>query len=162
MTSEKNLARREFLRYVTIAGIAVPVIPGMSFFNVAQAAVNSGQGEIFRFPEDRSNLAASELVHLPAVTLPPVVEDGAQAPIVVEMDHPMDDDHYIKSIQILNYSDPVVIKGKFYFTPLNGEVYFGSQIRLSGGESTVWVIAECSQHGRFAVSKTVKVAAGGC
>ncbi len=162
MTSENNLARREFLRYVTIGGVAVPIIPGMTFINTAQAAVNTGQGEIFRFPEDRSNLAKEELVHLPKVTLPPVVEDGAQAPIIVQMDHPMDDDHYIKSVQILNYSDPVVIKGKFYFTPPNGEVYFGSQIRLAGGESTVWVIAECSKHGKFAVSKTVKVAAGGC
>ena len=162
MTSENSLARRKFLRYATIGGIAVPIIPGMSFINVAQAAVNPGTGEIFRFPEDRANMTADELAHLPQVTLPPVVEDGAQAPIVVEMDHPMEKDHYIKSIQVLNYSDPVVIKGKFYFTPLNGEVYFGSQIRLAGGESTVWVIAECSQHGKFAVSKTVKVAAGGC
>ena len=162
MTSEHDLGRREFLRYVTIGGIAVPLIPGMFFINDAQAAVNKGQGAIYRFPDDRANLAAEELVHLPRVTLPPVVEDGAQAPIVVQMDHPMEHDHYIKSIQILNYSDPVVIKGKFYFTPPNGEVYFGSQIRLAGGESTVWVIAECSQHGKFAVSKTVKVAAGGC
>ncbi len=162
MTSKHDLARRKFLRYVTIGGIAVPIIPGMSFINVAQAAVNKGNGEIYRFPDDRSNLAAEELAHLPKVTLPPVVEDGAQAPIVVEMDHPMEKDHFIKSVQILNYSDPVVIKGQFYFTPPNGEVYFGSQIRLAGGESTVWVIAECSQHGRFAVSKTVKVAAGGC
>jgi len=162
MTSENNPARREFLRYVVIGGLAVPLVPGISFINEAQAAANKAQGTIYRFPEDRTNLAKEELAHLPKVTLPPVVEDGAQAPIVVEMDHPMDDDHYIKSVQILNYSDPVVIKGQFYFTPANGVVYFGSQVRLAGGESTVWVIAECSQHGRFAVSKTVKVAAGGC
>ncbi len=155
MTSEHDLARRKFLRYAVIGGIAVPFIPGMSL-------IDEAQGAIYRYPEDVANLAEEELLHLPQVTLPPVVEDGAQAPIVVQMNHPMEKDHYIKSIQILNYSDPVVIKGKFYFTPLNGEVYFGTQIRLAGGESTVWTIAECSQHGKFAVSKTVKVAAGGC
>ena len=56
--------------------------------------------------------------------------------------HPMEPDHYIKSIQIMNFTDPVVIKGKFYFTPVNGEVYLGTQIRLAGGESEVWVVAE--------------------
>jgi sulfur-oxidizing protein SoxY len=96
------------------------------------------------------------------VTLPPVVEDGSQAPIVVEVDHPMEPDHYIKNIQIMNFTDPVVIKGKFDFTPANGEVYLGTQIRLAGGEATVWVVAECNQHGKWAASKDTKVAAGGC
>ena len=74
----------------------------------------------------------------------------------------MDDDHYIKSIQIMNFADPVVIKGKFFFTPANGEAYLSTQIRLSGGEGTVWVIAECNKHGKWAANKKVTVAAGGC
>ena len=74
----------------------------------------------------------------------------------------MEDDDYIKSIQIMNFTDPVVMKGTFYFTPANGEVYFGTQIRLAGGEGTVWVVAECNKHGKWAVGKSVKVAAGGC
>ena len=76
-------------------------------------------------PTDPDNLTDLEKLHIPKVTIPPVVEDGSQAPIVVEMDHPMDDDHYIKSVQILNFDDPIVIKGKFYYTPVNGEVYLG-------------------------------------
>ena len=78
------------------------------------------------------------------------------------MDHPMDEDHYIKNIQIMNFTDPVVIKGKFYFTPVNGEVYLGTQIRLAGGEAKVWVVAESNQHGQWAASKETKGSAGGC
>ncbi|MBF0278716.1 MAG: thiosulfate oxidation carrier protein SoxY [SAR324 cluster bacterium] len=160
MKFENSITRRKFLRNVTVAGMAVPVFSGIYLPDSAQGAINPQ--EVFRFPKDLKNLTDEQKLHLPKVTLPPVVEDGSQAPIVIEMDdHPMDSDHYIKSIQILSFSDPVVIKGKFYFTPVN-EVYVGTQIRLNGGNTTVWVVAECNKDGMFAVSKTVKVAAGGC
>ena len=152
--------RRKFLQYTTLCGATVPLTGGLLL--PAAAASEATPGTIFRFPDDLSGLTAEQQRHLPRITLPPVVEDGSQAPIEVVMDHPMEEDDYIKSIQILNFSDPIVIKGKFYFTPQNGEAYIATQIRLNGGESTVWVVAECSKHGRYAASKTVKVAAGGC
>ena len=154
MNFDESLNRRRFLRYALIGGVAVPVYASTLFANSAEAAI--------QLPADPDNLSEFEQLHIPKVTLPPVVEDGSQAPIVVEMDHPMDDDHYIQSIQILNFEDPIVIKGKFFFTPINGEVYLGTQIRLNGGEGKVWVIADCNQHGRWATSRAGKVAAGGC
>jgi len=157
MKIDNQLSRRRFLHFASVGGIAVPVYAA-SLATMPRAA----SGAVFQMPVDPGNLSDLEKLHVPKVTLPPVVEDGAQAPIVVEMDHPMEPDHYIKSIQILNFNDPVVIKGKFYFTPANGEVYLGTQIRLAGGESKVWVIAECNQHGRWAIDKDTKVAAGGC
>ena len=150
-------SRRRFLRYAMVGGVAVPMYASTILGNDARAS----RADI-QLPADPDALTDLERLHVPKVTLPPVVEDGAQAPIVVEMDHPMEDDHYIKSIQILNFDDPIVIKGKFYFTPANGEAYLGTQIRLNGGEGTVWVIAECNQHGRWATNRGVKVAAGGC
>ena len=155
MNIDHAITRRQFLRYASIGGIAVPMYATTFMTEVADAAV-------FQFPANPDDLTDLEKIHIPKVTLPPVVEDGSQAPIVVEMDHPMEPDHYIKNIQIMNFTDPVVIKGKFYFTPVNGEVYLGTQIRLAGGEAKVWVIAECNQHGKWAVSKDTKVAAGGC
>ena len=116
----------------------------------------------FHIPSDINNLTEIEKIHVPKVTLPPVVEDGNQAPIVVRIAHPMEENHYIKSIQILNFKDPVVIKGQCFFTPMSGEAYFGTQIRLAGGESRVWVVSECNRHGKYATYKDVKVAAGGC
>lgn len=155
MNIDGVLTRRRFLRYASVGGIAVPMFATSVISNVAHGAV-------FQLPADPENLTDLERIHIPKVTLPPVVEDGSQAPIVVEVDHPMEPDHYIKNIQIMNFTDPVVIKGKFDFTPANGEVYLGTQIRLAGGEATVWVVAECNQHGKWAASKDTKVAAGGC
>ena len=155
MNIDGVLSRRRFLSYASVGGIAVPMFATTLIPNVAY-------GKAFQLPVDPENLTDLEKIHIPKVTLPPVVEDGGQAPIVVEVDHPMEPDHYIKSIQIMNFTDPVVIKGKFYFTPTNGEVYLGTQIRLAGGEATVWVVTECNQHGTWAISKDTKVAAGGC
>ncbi|NCF82551.1 MAG: twin-arginine translocation signal domain-containing protein [Proteobacteria bacterium] len=155
MNIDGVLTRRRFLRYASVGGIAVPMFATTVLPNVAPASV-------FQLPADPENLTDMEKLHIPKITLPPVVEDGSQAPIVVEVDHPMEPDHYIKNIQIMNFNDPVVIKGKFYFTPANGEVYLGTQIRLDGGEPRVWVVAECNKHGKWAGSKDTKVAAGGC
>ena len=122
--------------------------------------VQASSFHIFK-PNDNF-LTEIERIHVPRVTLPPVVEDGNQAPIVVEVDHPMEENHYIKSIQILNFNDPIVIKGQCFFTPMSGQAYLSTQIRLAGGESRVWVISECNQHGKYATYRDVKVAAGGC
>ena len=150
-----NHTRRDFLRYAMVSGVMVPLTIGPAFFNLAQA-------KVFNLAEDPDNLTDMEREHLPRIILPPVVEDGSQAPIQIEMDHPMDSDHYISHIQIVSFNDPVQTKGNFYFSPLNGQAFIGTQIRLNGGESTVWVVAECSQHGKWASSRNTKVAAGGC
>ena len=156
MTTEHEPSRRRFLRYASVGGVLVPMFVGPGFPQEAKAFAP------FHIPKDPKNMTDMEKLHTPVMVLPPVVEDGSQAPVTVEMDHPMEPDHYIKSIQLLNFADPIVIKGQFYFTPANGEVFFSTQIRLAGGEGTVWCIAECNQHGKWAVSKDVKVAAGGC
>ena len=151
----EDFSRRKFINYALAAGIVIPALSSIP-------ALNSAQGGVFQRPKDLENLTELERIHLPKISLPPVVEDGAQASIVCSVDHPMDEDHYIKSIQIMNFQDPVVIKGKFFFTPANGEAYLSTQIRLSGGDGEVWVVAECNQHGKWAANKKVTVAAGGC
>ena len=130
-------------------------IPAIAFLEQVQASP-------FHIPSDIDNLTDIEKLHVPRVSIPPVVEDGNQAPIIVEVDHPMEENHYIKSILILNFNDPLVIKGQCFFTPMSGDAYFGTQIRLAGGESRVWVVSECNRHGKYATYKDVKVAAGGC
>jgi len=108
MEDKEMQSRREFLRYVMIGGIAVPITVSMGLLNTAEA-------KVFQFAEDPENLTELERLHLPNVSLPPVVEDGSQASIQVQMDHPMDEDHYIRSIQIVNFTDPVTNQGHILF-----------------------------------------------
>ena len=160
-----NWKRRDFVFSASLcacAAMGVLGLPGAGMQLTAQAAKDQKSNSQFHVPKNIEHLTELEKIHVPKVTIPPVVEDGNQAPIVVKVDHPMENDHYIKTITILNFKDPIVIKGQCFFTPMSGEAYFGTQIRLSGGESRVWVISECNKHGKYAISKDVKVAAGGC
>ena len=111
MPIQEDFSRRKFIRYSVVGGAVVPFLAGIPVDNEVY-------GGIFNFPKDFENMTEMERIHLPKVTMPPVVEDGTQASIIVSLDHPMEEDHYIKSIQILNFADPVVIKGKFYMTQI--------------------------------------------
>ena len=111
MKNIENISRRKFINYTMVGGLMIPLLSVIP-------SSNDVHGAIFQTPKDLENLTELERIHLPKISLPPVVEDGSQASIVCSVDHPMDEDHYIKSIQIMNFEDPIVIKGKFFLTPV--------------------------------------------
>jgi predicted secreted protein len=102
-----------------------------------------------------------ERAHEPKLDLPILAEDPTAVPVLVWVDHPMDSDHFIKSIEITLDTDPVPHKGTFRFTPANGRARVAFQMR-SGVGGLVKAAAECSQHGRFVGTKEVRVVEGGC
>ena len=104
---------------------------------------------------------ALEREHAPRLELPILAEDSAAVPIQVSVDHPMDPDHFIRSIEVTLDKDPVPWKGKFSFTPANGRAWAAFTMR-SGAGGVVRAVAECSKHGRFTGSREVRVAEGGC
>ena len=104
---------------------------------------------------------ALEREHTPHLELPILAEDSAAVPIQISVEHPMEPDHYIRSIEVTLDKDPVPWKGKFNFTPANGRAWAAFTMR-SGAGGTVRAVAECSKHGRFAGTRDVRVAEGGC
>lgn len=107
-------------------------------------------------PVDPARPTAPEQFYPLILRVPSRTRNGAHVPIVVEMHHPMEPDHYIKSIQILNERDPIPSKGVFYFSPTNGQAYLSVQARMRSGTSAVLAIAECNRHGRWATSQTIR------
>lgn len=149
------LTRRRFLELSTLFGIGCT----LSLEPVKTLA----EEQIHRLT-DLDHLTEFEKLHLPKITAPALTGNGHVVPIIVEMDHPMEPDHYIKSVEILNRKDPVVSKGRFYMTPANGAVYLSTQVRMHSGSSQVEVVAECNQHGEWISQKpiTIKEGGGGC
>jgi predicted secreted protein len=100
----------------------------------------------------------------PVLTTPEATANGAKVPIVVQMAHPMDADHHVVSLAVVNERDPVPAKGVFHFTPMNGELYVAFQVRVDEGVQTLRVAAECNRGARWASASSVRVAegAGGC
>lgn len=106
----------------------------------------------------QSNL---ERDHRPQIDVPILADDPTSVPLTVSVDHPMDPDHYVKSLDVILETDPVPKKGTFLFTPLSGRASVAYQMR-SGLGGDLKVIAECTRHGRFEARQLVRVAPGGC
>ncbi|GMT42160.1 MAG: hypothetical protein IEMM0002_0571 [bacterium] len=118
--------------------------------------------DLIHEPKDLNQLTDFEKMHLPILKMPLIAEDGATVPFYALSDHPMEKDHYIESIEIINFNDPLVHKGKINFTPANGTVYFSSQVRAVSGTNQIMAVMKCSKHGRWVGKATVKVTVGGC
>lgn len=112
-------------------------------------------------PADPSHRIPTQQAYPLLLKVPPFTRNGASVPLVVEMRHPMETDHYIKSIQILNESDPIPSKGIFHFSPANGQAYLSVQARMNSGTSTVLAAAECTRRGRWTTSQSITIPEGG-
>ncbi len=151
------LTRRKFLRQAGALSLGSVVL---SFAWPLRALAQ--EHTPFNYVEDLENPTALEAEHLINVRLPIIAEDGANVPMVISMDHPMEAGHYIKNFQLVNFRDPISSKGIYHLTPANGQAYLSTQIRMDGGDTEIYVIAECTQHGRWVARESLKVSLGGC
>src|SRR5262245_20873276 len=99
--------------------------------------------------------------HRVELDVPILSEEPAAVPIRVALEHPMEPDHHIRSIEVTIDRDPVPAKGKFLFTPQNGRPWAAYQVR-SGTGGVVKAVAVCNRHGELVASREVRVVEGGC
>ncbi len=153
----QGITRRGFLGFA--AGIAAA-----GFCEVWDKGMTWGVAEARGQSSEALQSSAFESLHRPELRMPRVTMNGAHVPLVIDMSHPMDADHYVTSLHILNETDPFPSKGIFHFTPTNGRAHLAVQARMHSGDSTVVVIAECNRHGRWAVRQpiTIPEGRGGC
>jgi desulfoferrodoxin (superoxide reductase-like protein) len=142
-----------------------PRLDRRRFLRVASAAMAGGRalGEVasaagYHRPGD-------DHAHTPVLRAPIVAGSGSKVPLVLEMAHPMEPGHYIRSVEVTNARDPIPSKGVFQFTPANGRVYLAFQARMDEGVAEITMTVECSAHGRSTsppVSITIADGTGGC
>jgi sulfur-oxidizing protein SoxY len=103
-------------------------------------------------------------LHTPKLILPATTRNGNHVPIIVKMNHPMEQGHYIRRVEFRNESDPIPSKGIFRPTVANGETYLAFQARIDSGTSTVLAIAECNLHGTWSARQQITIpdGQGGC
>lgn len=99
--------------------------------------------------------------HRPRLDLPILAEDPTAVPVRVAVEHPMESDHYIRSIEVVLATDPVAHKGTYRFTPGSGQAWVAFPMR-SGIGGVVQATAECTRHGRFVATREVRVVGDGC
>ena len=163
----------EFTPYVQVVpvGARVELVNADPVFHNVQAFAVGGTcreavGASDSVPADRKHPdeRPDERLHALRLILPLTVPNGAKVPVVVDMSHPMEPDHYITRLEVVNERDPIPSKGVFHFTPANGQVFLAFQARMDEGTSEVLVTAECTRHGRWSSKRSIKIAdgAGGC
>lgn len=128
----------------------------------AGAAVGLGAGRALAGVPGARGASAGE--RTPSLRIPARTVNGAKVPIVVEVAHPMTADHHVTSLEVVNDSDPIPLKGRFHFTPGSGRAFVSFQARMHDGSSEVTAAAECNRHGRSSASRTIEIpqGAGGC
>src|SRR5688572_5503387 len=105
--------------------------------------------------------ARADREHRVELEVPILSEEPAAVPIRVSLDHPMEPDHHIRSIEVTVDGDPVPAKGKFVFSPQNGRPWAAYQVR-SGTGGMVKAVALCNRHGETTASRSLRVVEGGC
>jgi len=102
-----------------------------------------------------------EREHQPKLEMPVIAENPIAVPVRVSVEHPMERDHFIRSVEVVLDKDPVPHKGTYRFTPANGQAWVTFPMR-SGTGGVVRANAECSRHGRFVATREIRVASDGC
>ncbi len=93
--------------------------------------------------------------------VPQIAENGSTVPITVNVDSPMSDSNYVKTLHVWADGNPSAEVASFHFTPMSGKAYVSTRIRLAKTQNVV-TLAEMSD-GSFAMGKAeVKVTIGGC
>jgi predicted secreted protein len=99
--------------------------------------------------------------HQVKIQAPAVAENPTSVPVRVSIDHPMEPDHLIRSIEVVVDTDPVAHKGIYRFGHGNGQAWLAFPMR-SGVGGVVKATAECTRHGRFTGTQEMRVTSDGC
>jgi desulfoferrodoxin (superoxide reductase-like protein) len=134
---------------------------GELLMNLSRRALLLGAPLVLLAPRRLHAQPAVEREHRPVIDTPTLAEDPSAVPLHVSVNHPMEPEHFIRSIEIRLDQDPVPYKGKFLFTPANGQAAVAFHMR-SGAGGLLKVTAECSRHGHFVSTKETRVTEGGC
>lgn len=153
-----KINRRNFIQRVSL-GVFTITVGGSALAQVAEAVALTND---IRRAKNKYDPTALEITHTPKLSVPLVAEDGRVVPIEMTLDHPMEEDHYIKSVTFVVIDDPIASKCQYNFTPASGKPYLMFQTRMDAGTKTVSAIIECNKHGRWVGDAVMRIVGGGC
>lgn len=93
--------------------------------------------------------------------VPQIAENGLVVPISVDIESPMTDADYVKSVHVFADGNPLPQVVSFKFSPACGKASAASRMRLAQTQNIVCV-AEMSNGKLYSAKAEVKVTIGGC
>ncbi|WP_304545658.1 thiosulfate oxidation carrier protein SoxY [Sulfurimonas microaerophilic] len=132
---------------MSFAADAKPVSPNKMSYETALNAITNGK------TPKKSNKVS--------LKVPEIAENGAVVPVTVNVESPMTENDYVKSIHVLNTKNGNSRCIDVNLTPANGKAMFSTRIKLGGTQDVVAVV-ELSNGEFLIASQNVKVTIGGC
>lgn len=148
---EPGRTRRDVLGLALASGAAMLLAP-----TVALASPEKVADEIKKLFGDKKLLPGKIKLDLPSIA-----ENGLVVPLTFEVESPMTEKDYVKSVHIFAEGNPSVGVAGFYFTPLAPKAAAAIRIRLAKSQDIV-AVAEMSNGEIYTARKEVKVTIGGC
>ncbi|MFS8036609.1 thiosulfate oxidation carrier protein SoxY [Xanthobacter sp. AM11] len=143
--------RRRAMTLAAAAAFAAIIAPRMSFATEAQVADEikklfggkaMGEGKI-------------------KLDLPEIAENGLVVPINLDVDSPMTEADYVKSVHVFADGNPLPQVVTYHFTPESGKASASARMRLAQTQNVI-AVAEMSNGALFTAKAQVKVTIGGC
>lgn len=138
--------------------LAVAFVACLSFGGNALAEPDPKLWQVVK----ESFFAGKTLEPAPFIKLegPRRAESGAQVPITLTVDKPLNDADAIKKVYLIVDANPIQLAATYHFTPLNGKAQIATRVRMET-DSFLHAIGETAD-GRLFVTATEIRAAGGC
>ncbi|ABS66769.1 thiosulfate oxidation carrier protein SoxY [Xanthobacter versatilis] len=149
--SPRLATRRRALQLAGIAALAAVLAPRMSFATEAQVA------------EEMKKLFGGKAMGEGKIKLdvPEIAENGLVVPINIDVDSPMTEADFVKSVHVFADGNPLPQVVTYTFTPDSGKASASARMRLAQTQNVI-AVAEMSSGALFSARSQVKVTIGGC
>ncbi len=148
---KRRLSRREVVATVASVGAVTCIAPLAAFATPAQVE------EEVKKATGGKPLTEGKI----KLDLPSIAENGLVVPLGFDIESPMTDKDYVKTVTFYAEGNPNPILASFHFTPLLPKASGQIRIRLAATQNII-AVAEMSDGKMFTAKKEVKVTIGGC
>ncbi len=150
------ITRRDLFKVAGVGAVALIAAPGMirgSFGAPKKISIDDALKE--HVGTTLAGLKESNLINIKA---PTIAESGANVPVQVSANIPVDQVEALYIFADANFNPWIAT---VEFSPMNGEVYFATRIKLAK-TSPVRAVIKMKDGSLLAAAKEVKVTVGGC
>jgi len=151
ITQAGAATRREFL-----SAVGVGVVALTSGFAPARASADVVAVEVKKLFGDKKFIDGKIKLDLPTIA-----ENGLVVPLSFEVESPMTEADYVRSVTFFAEGNPNPQIAAFHFTPMSPKASASIRIRLAQTQNVV-AFAEMSNGDVYTTKKEVKVTIGGC
>ena len=144
-------SRREILQTGSIAALAALLAPTM-----ALADSKAVEAEIKKLYGDKTMQPGKIKLDVPQIA-----ENGLVVPITIDVESPMTEADYVKTVHVFGDGNPLPNIISYRFTPECGKASASARMRLAQTQNII-CIAEMSNGALHSVRSEVKVTIGGC